>query len=73
MRQNTHQKTQKGEDFRKGLLPKKRNIFKGIDFRKYKVASPSELINKPIKDKKQATSTSLNETENSAGFWVIGT
>ncbi|GAI33701.1 unnamed protein product [marine sediment metagenome] len=71
MRQDTRQKIQKKEGFKKELLPKKRDISKGIDFRKYKVASPSELINEPIKDKKQATSTSLNKTENSTGFSSI--
>ena len=74
MRVDTRQKPRKKESFRKELPPKRKEIFKGIDFRKYRVASPSELINEPIKDKKQATSTSLSERGNSSGFgWVTGT
>lgn len=71
MKQDTRQKMQRKEGFKKELLPKKRDIPKGIDFRKYRVASPPELISEPIKDKKQATSTSLSKTENSTGFGSI--
>jgi hypothetical protein len=72
MKQDTHRKIQKEEGFKEEFFPNKKNIFKIVDFRKQKVASPSELINEQIKDKEQIISTSLSDTENSAEFsWTI--
>ena len=72
MKQKTHRKIQKKEGFKGELLPNGKDIFKRIDFRKQKVASPSELINEQIKDKEQIISTSLKNAENGVGFnWSI--
>ncbi len=74
MSPKTLQKQQKKENFGKKSSPYKGEILRGIDFKKYRVALPSELVNEPIKDRKQATSTSLGEIENNQGFnWVTGT
>lgn len=70
----TLQKQQKRESSKKRLSPYRGEIPKGIDFKRYRVASPSELLSEPIKDRRQATSTSLGEIKNSQGGfgWVTG-
>ena len=64
MTKDTSQQLQGEKSPKKDLLPEHQKLFKGIDFKRYRVVSPSELISEPIKDKEKATSTSLDRAKN---------